>query len=462
MQLDADVIADVIVIGGGISGLASAWWLQQSGVRVVLLDAAPRAGGTIGSAREDGFLVESGPNSVLDTTPLIGRLLDDLNIGSERVYAHPAARNRYVLREGRLLALPVSPAAFLSTPLFSTAAKLRLLCEPFIGRAAPDAEESVADFVRRRLGAEFLDYAIDPFVAGVYAGDAATLGIAAAFPRLHALERDYGSLALGQVFGARNRARGQSRASGRSFAFRQGMQTLTDAIAARLARIELSTGAVRVTPGTGGLTVTAIGERGPREFRARSVLLATSAYAGADLVAPFAPQAAAALAAIPYAPVAVAVSGYRRGTIAHALDGFGFLVPRRERRQILGTLFSSTLFDDRAPPGLVLLTTFVGGMRQPELAGLDESAIAGLVEAELTALLGATAPPEFMRIRYWPRAIPQYTLGHADRMSRVETAERDHPGLFFCCNYRGGVSVGDCIESAHRSAGRIGEFLRGA
>ena len=456
--------ADVIAVGGGISGLASAWGLQQRGVRVVLLEAAPRAGGAIGSVREHGCLLESGPNSALETTPLINPLLAELGIAGARIDANAAARNRYILRHGKLIALPLSPTAFFATRLFSTRAKLRLFCEPFIARAAPDAEESVADFVRRRLGTELLDYAINPFVGGVYAGNPATLSVSAAFPRLHELEQQHGSLIWGQLAGARARARNpeKSKQSAPMFAFREGMQSLTDAIAQRLTRVELGTEVVSVAPSDGCYAITASTANGLREFRARAVLLATPAYAAARLVVPFAASAAAALAAIPYPPVAVTFSVYRRSAIAHRLDGFGMLIPECERRQILGTIFSSTLFENRAPGGLVLLTSFVGGTRQPELAQRDEHAITDLVQSELAAVLGAAADPEFVRVKRWPQAIPQYTLSHAARIGQVAAAERNFPGLFFCANYRGGISIGDCIESADQAANQVAAFLRGA
>jgi oxygen-dependent protoporphyrinogen oxidase len=458
-----DIDADVIVVGGGISGLACTWGLQKSGRKVLLLEAASRAGGTIGTVREHDCLLEAGPNSTLDTTPLIGRLLDELGIAGERIDAEPAARNRYILRQGKLLALPLSPAAFLSTPLFSTLAKLRLLREPFIARSPKNIEESVADFVRRRLGTEFLDHAINPFVAGVYAGDPEQLSVSAAFPKLHQLEQAHGSLILGQLLGARARARNpeKSKQSAAMFAFRDGMQTLTDAIARRLEHIELGTEVIGVEPGNGGHLVRTGGASGHREFHARVVVLSIPAHAAANLTAPFAPQASAALAAIPYPPVAVAVSAYRRGSATHALDGFGFLVPQCEGRRLLGTIFSSTLFDNRAPRELDLLTTFVGGMRQPALAQLEESEIAELVQAEHAGILGAARRAEFVKVRRWPRAIPQYTLGHLARIAQIEEAERDVPGLFFCANYRGGVSIGDCIRSADATAARVASFLRG-
>ena len=456
--------ADVIVVGGGISGLACAWGLERRGVRVILLEAATRAGGCIGTVREQGCLFESGPNSALETTPLIATLLRELGIDGARIEANPQSRNRYVLRAGKLVAVPLSPPAFLATPLFSIRAKLKLLREPFIRAGNPGIEESVADFVRRRLGGEFLDYAINPFVGGVYAGDPEALSLSAAFPRLHELEQQYGSLIRGQLLGARARARDpeKSKQSAAMFTFQDGMQTLTDAIARRLARVELGSKVSSVAVGGDGCTVVALSAGGRREFHARAVLLAVPAYAAAKLVAPWAPQAAAELAAIPYPPVAVVHDVYRRSTIGHPLDGFGVLVPQREHRKILGTIFSSALFENRAPDGRALLTTFIGGTRQPELALLDDDGISGLVQAEHAVTLGASGRPERVRVTRWPRAIPQYTLGHARRIACVEGAEQMFRGLFFCANYRGGIAIGDCVKSANRTVQDVMALLHAA
>lgn len=454
--------ADVIVVGGGISGLASAWGMQQQGARVLVLEAGAQAGGCIGTAREQGCLLESGPNSALETTPLISPMLDALGIAGERIPASPRSRNRYVVRNGHLHALPLSPLAFLTSPLFSVRAKLRLLREPFLPRGSADAEESVAAFVRRRLGDEFLDYAINPFVGGVYAGDPQALSVGAAFPRLRELEQGYGSLMRGQLFGAiaRRRDPEKSKQSAPMFTFRAGMQTLTDALARRLDRAEFGRELTGIAVEGENFALEAVGAGVRSAYRARAVVLAIPAWAAAPLMAPLAADAAAALAGIPYPPVAVVHSTYCHGAIAHALDGFGMLVPQVENRRILGTIFSSSLFAERAPEGRHLLTAFIGGARQPELARLDEAEIAGIAQAEYTALLGISANPEFIRVRRWARAIPQYNIGHAARIGRLEQAERDLPGLFFCANYRGGVSVGDCIKSADRTVNAVRAFLR--
>lgn len=461
MQTDVDVA----VIGGGISGLATAFGLMQRGASVEVLDKGARPGGVIGTVHRDGVLYETGPNSALDTTPLINELLDALGIRAERADASAVAATRFIVRDGKLVALPTSPGAFLTTPAFTLGAKLRLLREPFIVPAPPDAEESIAAFVRRRLGTEFLDYAIDPFVSGVYAGDPERISVPAAFPRLHALEQKYGSLIKGQIRGARERRRNAEKAKNAagSFSFRDGMQTITEALARAVGRVATGVRVDRIArDADGAWTVTGTRDGEAVVRRARVMILAAPAYEAANLVRGLAPPAAEGLAAIEYAAVASVATAFRREEIAHSLAGFGFLVPKRERRQVLGTLFSSSMFEGRAPAGTVLLTSFVGGLRNPDLPAQSDAAIAQLVQIELASLVGARGAPLWTAITRWTHAIPQYNLGHRERLRHVEDAERALPGLFFCANYRGGVSVGDCIKSAHAAAEGIAGFLAGA
>jgi oxygen-dependent protoporphyrinogen oxidase len=458
---------NALVIGAGISGLATAWWLQAAGLDVTVIESESRPGGTIGTIRESGSLIERGPNSTLETSPLIGELLEQTGTAAERIYANPDAKKRFILRGGKLLALPMSPPAFLGTPLLSARAKFGLIRELFVERSAPDADETVAQFVTRRLGSEFLDYAINPFVAGVYAGDPELLSVRAAFPRLFEIEQQYGSLIRGQIKGAKERKRSKevSKQAAPMLSFRDGMQTLTDGVAGRINDLRLATRAVAISRSNqSGWQVQiegpGVGMRGPETLDARAVIVATPAAAAARLIRPHAEYAASALEEIPYPPVASVASVYERADVAHALDGFGFLVPKKEQRRILGTIFSSTLFENRAHSRQVLLTTFVGGMRQPELAQLDEAAILSMVQDELVSLLGVRAPALRTWINRWPRAIPQYTLEHLARMASIERAELALPGLFLQANYRGGISVADCIKSSRAMADRVAQFLR--
>jgi len=454
---------DVVVVGAGISGLVTAHQLRRAGWQVQVLDANAQAGGVIGSVALQGFLYERGPNSALDTTPLIGELVDALGLRAQWRPASDSANRRYVVRAGALMALPTSPGAFFATPLFSTSAKLALLREPFVARSPAGVEESIAAFVRRRLGSEFLDYAIDPFVAGIYAGDPEQISVPAAFPKLHALEQRWGSLIKGQVLGGRERRRLKEEAknTAKSFSFSGGMQALTDALAAAVAPVALNTRVTQLERDAQGVFTLRTDTAGqPTRWRARAVVLATPTDTAAALLREHAGDAAAALDAIDYAPVAAVATAYAQGDIGHALDGFGCLVPRREGRKVLGILFSSSMFEGRAGPGTALLTTFVGGLRQPRLPGLPEDEIAALVQAEHRALLGTRGSPLFERVTRWPRAIPQYTLGHLGRVARAEAAQRALPGLHFCANWKGGVSVGDCIKNGHLTAAAVTAELR--
>lgn len=449
------VDCEVMVIGAGISGLTAAYKLVQRGVEVEVIEATLRAGGVIGTERRDGLLYERGPNSILDIGSFIDELLGELGILNERVDVSATAANRFIVRGGRLITLPSTPFAFLMTPLFSPASKLRLLREPFVARAPADAEESVADFVRRRLGREFLDYAVEPFVAGVYAGDPSQLSVAAAFPRLHRLESRYGSLIKGQILGARERGKtgGKARHVAPSFSFRDGLQTLTDALARGVRKLTTGIRAVEIRREADGAIAVTV-ERGGElaEKRAKAVVLSVPADCAAALLQGVAPDAARALDEIPYAPLVSVVHGYRRDDVMHPLDGFGALAPRVEKRRILGTLFSSSLFEGRAPDGTVLFTTFVGGQREPELVLRPEEELADIVHQELAEFMGARGAPVFRAVTRWPRAIPQYTLGHLERIRRVEQAQQALPGLYLCASYRGGVSVADCIESGQKTA----------
>ena len=453
---------DVLVVGAGISGLSTAFGLARRGLSVEVLDSGARPRGVIGTIEREGALYETGPNSALDTTPRIGELIEAAGVAAERLPASQVADTRFVVKGGRPVALPMSPGAFLATPLFSPLAKARLALEPFIRRQPADEEETIAHFVRRRLGREFLDYAIEPFVAGIYAGDPERLSVPAAFPKLHALEQRYGSLIVGAILGARERRKRAETAknTAKSFSFRGGMQTLTDALARAAGRVTLEARVVSVSRLSDGSFVVVFDKDGETLTRhARAVVLAVPAGEAARLAYPLVPEATLALQEIEYPAVLSVATAYRREDVTHPLDGFGFLAPRVEHRAVLGTLFSSSMFPGRAPDGQVLLTSFLGGRRNPELALAGDEAIVAKVEAEHRSLLGVRAPALWNAVTRWPRAIPQYGPGHLGRIAKLAQAEQDIPGLKFCANYRGGVSVGDCIANAHATAESLGAWL---
>lgn len=443
---------DVIVVGAGMSGLVAAYRLVKAGLTVQLLDAGTEPGGVIASVQRDGCMFERGPNSAMDTTPLIGELVEELGLMPQLRWASAASEKRYVVRGGKLIPLPMSPGAFFSTPLFSLGAKAALMLEPFKAPSDPADEESIAAFVRRRLGHEFLDYAIDPFVSGIYAGNPEQISVKAAFPKLHALEQRWGSLIKGQFLGAaeRKKAKETAKNTAKSFSFDLGMQTLTRALADAIGGVVYRTRATALTRDAQGLFTVQAEQQGLAvAWQARSVILAVAADAAADLVRPHAADAAAAMDAIEYAPVATVASAYNTADIAHPLDGFGCLLPGKEKRRVLGVLFSSSMFDGRAPQGVSLLTTFMGGRRSPELPALPTDEIAALAHTEHGVLLGARAAPRWQVVTRWPRAIPQYVIGHLGRVARADAAEQALPGLRLLGSWKGGVSVGDCLRNGH-------------
>jgi oxygen-dependent protoporphyrinogen oxidase len=448
---------DVIVVGAGLSGLVAAYRMQRSGLTVRVLEAEGRAGGVIGSQRHDGILCESGPNSAMDLSPAMNDLLDELGIRGERINASAAASRRYVVKGDQLLPMPASLASFVGTPLFSARAKLRLLAEPFVRRAPPGRDESVAKFVRRRLGTEILDYAVEPFVSGIYAGDPEQLSVSAAFPRLYELEQRHGSLFVGAVQTVLRRRRGAraSKITVESFSFRNGMQTLTDALSAAI-RVEYCVPVTQLAPQIdGSWRVTTVD--GTRS--AQAVVLAVPAFAAAPMVREFEPRAAEVLAAIPYAPIAVVVTAYRRADVSHPLDGFGYLAPVVGTPELLGTLFSSTMFAHRAAAGTVVFTSFLGGRRNPDQAAGSDAVLLDTVHLELARLVGLSGRPLMHRIARWPRAIPQYTIGHQGRIATLDQVEQSRPGLYFRANYRGGISVNDCVGRAAETAREVGHRL---
>jgi oxygen-dependent protoporphyrinogen oxidase len=459
--------ARVVVIGAGISGLTAAWWLHRRGIEVIVLEKSPWIGGTMRTVREDGWLVETGPNSALETTPLFGEMFSQLGITDERLYADPSSNRRYILRDGKLHVLPMSPGAFLGSRLWSTAGKLRLLKEPFVGRA-PE-EESIASFVERRLGREFLDYAINPFVAGVYAGNPGQLSVRAAFPKLYALEEKYGGLIKGMIGGRRERKRRAETAKDRAkmFSFRMGMQTFPLAISSGLGdRVKMNAyvDSIGLPIGNGtreapSFTVSFRRNESPEMITADAVIIASPSEHASALIRPYGSLLASYLERIYYPPVVEVFLGFRNGAFLQPLDGFGYLIPEREKRSILGTIWSSALFPGRAPEGHVALTTFVGGSRQPEVASQDDASLVALVRSEINAIMGGREEPVYTRIIRWPRAIPQYQMGHLGIMREIERFESDHPGVFLCSNYRGGIAVGDCVMSGKSVADRVAKLV---
>jgi oxygen-dependent protoporphyrinogen oxidase len=327
-------------------------------------------------------------------------------------------------------------------------------------------EESIAEFVRRRLGNEFLNYAIDPFVAGVYAGDPTKLSVQSAFPKLYALEKNHGGLIRGAIASRRERKKRKEVAKDRArlFSFDDGMETLPSAIATRLGdTVRLNTEVEHIIPVRAGkhpvytVSIRSEGERST--MQADVLVLAAPARAAASMIRSIDPEMAKTLESISYPPLAEVFLGFRLEQVARALDGFGFLVPTSERRKILGSIWASSLFANRAPEGCVAFTSFVGGSRNPELVELDDAQLTSLVVDELKSLIGVQGSPVFSKINRWDHAIPQYNVGYHKILAAIDRFEQNFQGAYICCNYRGGIAVGDCVMSAEKMAERIAEHV---
>ena len=452
----------VAVVGGGITGLTAAWRLHTQGHRVTLFESADRLGGAVSTVARDGWLIETGPNSLLES-PHFDALVTGLGLESERLYAAPAAKNRYLVRDGRLVPVPMAPHKLLTTPLFSLRTKLRLFAEPFMRARVRPADVSLAVFVRDHFGQEIVDYAINPLVAGIYAGDPETLSTKYAFAKLWEIEQTHGSLIRGQIAAMRERrARGEKPAA-RIASFARGLQTLPAALAAQLppGAIRIRTSVISLSPGRPWKLVSRRdGLAATDEFDA--VVLALPAAALAQLPIGLAGETPlAALQQVDYPPVASLFLGFRREQVTHLLDGFGALVPAVEHRAILGVLFSSTLFPGRAPAGHVALTVYVGGTRQPDLARLAPEALRGRVLADLRDLLGVSGDPVFTHVTFWPHAIPQYNLGYERFLEAMTSAEARHAGFFIGGHVRDGISVANCITAGQRLADAAAGYLFG-
>jgi oxygen-dependent protoporphyrinogen oxidase len=454
----------VAVVGGGVAGLTAAYRLKQQGVRVVVYETSERAGGVVCTERRDGYLAELGPSTVGAPSAGLRALIGELGLESSLLPASPAARTRYVVKKKKLLPLPMSPQDFLTTRLLSNGAKLAVFGEPLVDAAEGALDESVATFVRRRFNQEVLDYIANPFVAGIYAGDPEQLSARHALPRLYGLERTHGSLI--KAFAGMMRANkrdddGSAGMGGGLVSFRSGLQELTDALGRALnAEIRLRSPVTQLRLGPKGWTVGAA-------FQATelydAVIYAAPAHCVDDVDFDFpGGDRLKTLASIPHPPVAVLALGFRREEVTHPLDGFGFLVPEVERRHLLGVVFSSTLFPARAPDDHVLLTAFVGGVRNPDLANADLPTITARVHDDLRALLGASGEPTFRAFRLWPKAIPQYDLTYGRFRDIMDEAEQRNPGLALAGSYRDGVAVGEAIASGEAAAARVAAVSAGA
>jgi oxygen-dependent protoporphyrinogen oxidase len=443
----------IAILGAGITGLTAAYRLTQRGHKVRLFESSARVGGAIRTEHTEGWLVEAGPNSILTGEPALATLLSELRLGSELVTASSAARHRFIVRRGLPLAAPLSPPALLKSPLFSFGAKLRVLSEFLSRRRVRTTDLSLEDFIRAHFGQELVDYGLNPFVTGVYAGNPKKLSARHAFPKLWQTEQTHGSLLRGQLAAAK--ARVGPRPS--IVSFRRGLQVLPDALAARLpaGTLSLTARVEALFPGSPWSVIWHDGMSARTESFDTVIATLPAPALAALRFGTLGERPLASLDAIEHPPVSSLFLGYRRQQVAHALDGFGLLVPEKENRAVLGILFSSSLFAGRAPDGHVALTVLVGGTRQPDLARLPTDQLLATIQPDLKDFLGITGAPVFTRHTVWPRAIPQYNLGYECHLAAMTDCERAHPNFFLGGQARDGIALPACLAAGERLAARI-------
>ncbi len=438
---------DAVIVGAGISGLTCGYSLTNAGKSVVILESSHRAGGMIGTEPQEGYTLEYGPNSLRNDSPALEALINDLGLTDKIIKPSLPRFKSYIARNSKLIAIPRSPIEFISSDILSFSAKLRLLREPFIKKGGVGTDESVASFFRRRVGNEIVETLVKPMISGIFAGDPEQLSMKSTFTKFWNLEQQHGSLFRGMFA---NRKKNQSKLP-RMFSFTNGLGTLIQALENHLQDSLLKQSHVRSILQTtnGWLTTTEDG----RTFESASVICTVPCSVVSKLFSAIAEIKQ--LENIYYPPVTVVHLGFDQNAIKQPLDGFGFLVPPKEKSDILGCIFTSSLFPERAPNGEALLTVMMGGTTNPTISELPQQEIVGKAVLAVSTYLQITDNPKFSRSFTWHSAIPQYHIGHQEIISQIESIEVDHPGLHLIGNYRSGISIGSSITQAVMTSNSI-------
>lgn len=462
----------IVIVGAGLSGLCTAFYLvrelEKAGkdAEILIFESDSVPGGKMRTIRQDGFNLEWGPNGFLTNKPFGMELVKELGIEGKVVRSSDEARKRYIYSGGALQRLPETPVAFFRSGLLSLKGRARIMWEPFAAGAPENVDESLGDFARRRLGPEALEKLIDPMVTGIYAGDPERMSLRSCFPLIHNLESRYGGLVRGMLCLKRERAKQGVKTKmsagpgGVLVSFDGGVQTLADELASPLSDgLHMNVSVDRVERRGRGY-ILGISERGVREELEADVLVAaTAGYDAARILSHVDGELTDALSSIPYSPITVAALGYDAATLGNPLDGFGFLIPGAEKRKILGALWDSSVFPNRAPAGKALIRAMVGGVRAPELASLPEGEMLALVREELASIMGISAEPVLARTFFHDRGIPQYLVGHGKLLERIDARLADLPGLYLNSNAYRGIALNDCVRESKLAAERIAQAV---
>jgi oxygen-dependent protoporphyrinogen oxidase len=445
--------AEAIIVGGGISGLSLAYFLLKRNpeLDLKLIEAEKRAGGKIITEKVSGFLCEGGVNGFLSNKPSTIKLAQELNI--EPVKGSESAKKRYILIDGKLTEVPSNPLKFFLSSLLSFSGKIRMIGEYFIPPLKEEKDESVEEFVSRRVGREFYEKLIDPMSTGIYAGDSSRMSMKSCFPKVYFLEKKYGGLIKGLLALKKERKDVKAQPETVLMSFKGGMLELINSLESKLEGKIIKGKKVTGCIYENG-TYRVFLESG-ETIATKKIIFACPAHETAQIVKDFDKELSDILNSIPYPPLSVVALGFKRQQIGFGTDLYGFLVPYREKRKILGTLFDSSIFPNRAPEGYVLLRSMIGGRRTPELALLPDEKLIDLALSELREIIKIKGEPKFIKIFRWERAIPQYEVGHEEKLKRINQILEKYPGLYLTGNAYRGVSVNDCIENSLKLSEKI-------
>lgn len=449
------------VLGGGISGLASAYFLKKAGYDVTLFEKNGKTGGLIETVYEDGYLFERGSVTALETTPVMRKLIEDLELEDEVIYGSEKALKKYIYKDNKLHPMPASFNSIMKSSLFSFGTKLSILSEPFKRGIKKDSDLSVKEYAEKKFNGSVNDYFFDPLCAEAYAGRPEELSLKSAFPRVYELEQKYKSFIRGTVKSVKEKRTNPAafKDTGRIISFKNGFKTLHEALSSYLGdNIKTLSDVTSAAETDTGYRIEYNNAGTIKTFECDIVVSAVPSYSASDIFASYSADLAAQLSKIEYAPLIILYLAFNNEYIKEVVNGYGFIVPSKENLSILNAVYSSNVFPDRAIGSTTAFTVRLGGIGNPDLMEKDKKDVTDTAVEELRNILKIISRPVFSSQRRWNRAVPQYNKGHAGIEKAIGEFENNNPGLFFTGNYRGGITFGDCLENAASTFEKIDKF----